>query len=85
MKQKKRVIIEQGELDDYKRIILEEGMENFKSNTPKWDSMKVNLKEGIAEYGGIFVKSFLITILPLIVLGLILVILVIYYLFGKYI
>lgn len=65
MKENKKVTIEQGSSDDYKRVILELGLnEDPLSSTPKWDNMKVSLKEGVAEKTTLFATTFLNGIIP---------------------
>jgi len=59
MKELNKVILEQGQQGDYKRIIIEQGCEtDQESQTPQWDAMEVSLKEGVVEKGTIFVNSF---------------------------
>lgn len=65
MKESRKVIMEQGQQDAYRRIILEQGYETDQdSNTPQWNKLKVSLKEGAVEKGSIFVSSFVGGIKP---------------------
>ncbi len=59
MKENKKVILEQGSLDEYKRVTLEQRTELDQSATPQWDKMIGSTKETTAHYTTIFVQSFL--------------------------
>ena len=60
MKENKKVILEQGD----KKVTIEQGIEDIISNTPKWDALKVNLKEGTAEKATIFGRAFIEMLVP---------------------
>ena len=65
MKENKKVTIEQGSPDAFKRMILEEVFqEDPTGNTPKWDSMTSSVKEVAAEKITIFGTAFLSGIVP---------------------
>jgi len=65
MKENKKVTLEQGSPDEYRRIIMEQGTDvSINSNTPQWDKMIVDTKEGVAHYTTLFVKSFISGIIP---------------------
>jgi len=75
MKESRKVIMEQGQQDAYRRIILEQGYETDQdSNTPQWNKLKVSLKEGAAEKGSIFVGSFVSSIKPALIMGAVIII-----------
>jgi len=77
MKESHKVVLEQGQQDSYKRIIIEQGTEaDPTSQTPQWDSMKVRLKENTAEKGTLFVSSFVQSIKPALVVGMVILILI---------
>lgn len=65
MKENKKVILEQGSSDEYKRVTFEQGEEFDKqTTTPQWNSMVDDTKECTAHYASLFVKSFLDGIVP---------------------
>ena len=65
MKENKKVILEQGSSDEYKRVTLEQGEEFDKeSTTPQWDGVIDSTKECTAHYASLFVKSFFSGIVP---------------------
>ena len=70
MNDTKKVILEHGDQDKYKRITLEQGTtEN--TNTPKWNILTANVKEKTA--GGItaFSTSFISVLAPASIVGII--------------
>ena len=61
MKETKKFTMEQGD----KRVILEQGIEDESiTKTPKWDELKINLKEGTAEKVTLFGRSFMRSLVP---------------------
>ena len=65
MKENKKVTLEQGSSDEFRRITLEQGEEFDKeSTTPQWNSMIDNTKETAAHYTTIFATSFFGSIVP---------------------
>ena len=71
MKETRKVILEQGQ----QRITLEQGVESG-SQTPQWDNMIANLKEGTAEKGTLFVSSFIQGLKPALIIGLIIMLII---------
>jgi len=70
MTETKKVTLEQQEMDGIKRIILEQGVqEDPQSQTPKWDSMKANIKEGVAEKTTLFGNAFIGGLGPAFIIG----------------
>ena len=60
MKEHRKVTLEQGD----KRIILEQGVEENISETPQWDNLINNTKEGTAKYTTIFGRAFIHSLVP---------------------
>jgi hypothetical protein len=61
----KKVTIEQGSQDAYKRLVFELGLkEDSSSITPKWDNMKTTVKESAAERIMLFGTTFIHGIIP---------------------
>ena len=60
MKENRKVTLEQGD----KRIILEQGIEDHISETPQWDALIHNTKEGTAKYATIFGKALIHSLIP---------------------
>jgi hypothetical protein len=67
----KKVTIEQGD----KRITMEQGV-SAPSSTPKWDTLKVNVKEGFADKATIFGTTFMKSLAPCLLISIILVIII---------
>ena len=75
MKENKKVTIEQGSPEAFKRMILEEVFqEDPAGTTPKWDNMTSSVKEVAAEKITLFGTAFLSGIIPSIWICLILLI-----------
>ena len=79
----KKMTIEEGNQDSYKRMILEQGIQNEHVNdTPKWDAMKVSAKEGTAHTLTLFGKAFIGAIIPAFIVGVIIMTIIIIYVVG---
>ena len=75
MKENKKVILEEGSQDQYKRMTLEQGLtEDQPSQTPKWDNMKVSLKEGTADKVMLFGTSFMNALVPSFIFGILIIV-----------
>jgi len=68
----KKVTIEQGD----KKITMEQGT-SAPSGTPKWDTLKINVKEGAAEKVTIFGTAFMQTLAPAFIISICIVIAVV--------
>lgn len=84
MKETKKVVLEQGAQDGYKRMTLESGIEHGpESETPKWNAMKNSIKEGTAEKVTIFGKAFMGSLGTAVITGIILAVVVLYFVCGR--
>ncbi len=57
-----KLTLEQGNQEEYKKMILEQAEE--KSRTPQWDNGVDTLKEAVIHNGNIFVRAFISSLLP---------------------
>lgn len=83
MQENKKVILEEGTQDQYKRMTVEQGLsKDHQSQTPKWDKMKVSLKEGTADKTTLFVQAFARALLPSFIIGIIIITIIAIKIFG---
>ena len=62
MIENRKIILEEKTGEDLRRLTLEQDLKENQS--PQWDRMKNNIKEGVAEKATIFGNAFTSSILP---------------------
>ncbi|MCU0849538.1 MAG: hypothetical protein MUD12_16770 [Spirochaetes bacterium] len=71
MSETRRMTIEQVAGDERRKISLEQSIDESRRDTPAWDRMTSGAKEGLAEKGALFCRSFMAGLVPSVVIAVI--------------